>query len=887
MSPIETTQFALQFTAPWSPWWLLPAIPIVTVLGWLLYRTQTKDVSKENAGGLTFLRLVLLIGLVFLAFRPSFILSRILTYPGRIIFVVDNSESMAARDSSLTDVEALRIKRQMANRPSRQSDQYHRLASLLLQTETTLRKFERFQRNIERSEDRFWDEADKVQNQIDVHLAKFSELVLEAPPLADPLQQEFQQMPARIGQLRKVMSIFFSGQQRPSREDIEKCYQDIALLVQQLLNFQAAFDRKSIADGNDALKKTADEIRSKTRIELVTDKLKNFREHHANLAEGQFLRFSSLMHHNDQALDEIDLASLKTQPGNTPIVSFLIERLLEDSEFPLTAFILISDGRNLDGQSLIDLTHRLSLKQTPVFSAEVGCEREPFDLAVERVTAPPFAVKNSPVRVRPTIKSVLKAPTELSVQILDGKQVLATEEVEFGKFHKQRFEMTFTPAETGLFKYRAQVSSAPGETFPVRNNASDFAVHVRDDKVRVLFLDWKPRWETRFALNIFQRMNFIDLNAIIAIVEKEGTVKRGVRLGAWPENLDALEMYDLVVLGDLPPGLLSLSDWEDLTRLVTEKGKTICFLGNGHKDPLPNTGDLVEKLLPRTLRSKENAKRKKLSELAHLQLTQAGLLHPVTRSLAGGIDITPGVTSLMLRPDTQMLLASSETGEPVLTCRFAGQGKTMLLDTDQLWKILNPTMLSAHANIFVKIIQWAVEGGYGGNKGRSGEGIALALDQQSFINTDSLQVWVSGIQKSVTVVAESDGGIVAEANSETPRQGSSLHRAVFEELPAGNFVFRLKKDSSVRSQPVVIVKEYPELKRLARDDEFLSELAGSSGGESLGFAELEKSIHLLKPKERIEKKETTWRLWDSGTVLGFIVLLLTVEWVWRKLVGLV
>ena len=68
--------------------------------------------------------------------------------------------------------------------------------------------------------------------------------------------------------------------------------------------------------------------------------------------------------------------------------------------------------------------------------------------------------------------------------------------------------LPITPEEIGVFRYGVRFDPAGLEAFPVRNNTADFTTNVRDDKVRVLFVDWKPGWETRFALNIFRRLDF-------------------------------------------------------------------------------------------------------------------------------------------------------------------------------------------------------------------------------------------------------------------------------------------------------------------------------------------------------------------------------------------
>ncbi|MDP6357623.1 MAG: hypothetical protein QF473_21075, partial [Planctomycetota bacterium] len=155
MQPLETTQFDLQFAVPLSPWWLLLLLPLAGLTAYGLYRRQMKGLSKRNATGLILLRAVLFCGLVFIAFRPSFVLRKILTFPGRFVFLVDNSLSMTAKDNAMPDTEALWLSRELdAERD--QGDAYHGLADKLSSIESSIRHFQREQADADRTKDEFW-----------------------------------------------------------------------------------------------------------------------------------------------------------------------------------------------------------------------------------------------------------------------------------------------------------------------------------------------------------------------------------------------------------------------------------------------------------------------------------------------------------------------------------------------------------------------------------------------------------------------------------------------------------------------------------------------------------------------------------------------------------
>jgi len=110
--------------------------------------------------------------------------------------------------------------------------------------------------------------------------------------------------------------------------------------------------------------------------------------------------------------------------------------------------------------------------------------------------------------------------------------------------------------------------------------------------------------------------------------------------------------------------------------------------------------------------------------------------------------------------------------------------------------------------------------------------------------------------------------------------------AAFEGLPARDLSFRLK-GTKLTTPTAMVIHNSIELKYLSRNQKFLKEIAAGTGGEYRPFTDFEKFLLRTEPKERIEKHERIWRLWDAASVLAFLVIIVTIEWVWRKFVGLV
>ena len=64
-------------------------------------------------------------------------------HPGRVLFVVDDSESMTTPENALADEEALRLGRLIRGSSGGQGETWHDLAETLSSVEARLRAFER------------------------------------------------------------------------------------------------------------------------------------------------------------------------------------------------------------------------------------------------------------------------------------------------------------------------------------------------------------------------------------------------------------------------------------------------------------------------------------------------------------------------------------------------------------------------------------------------------------------------------------------------------------------------------------------------------------------------------------------------------------------------
>ena len=874
-----------------SPWWLLLLLPLAVAAGAWLYRKQWRDIARFHAAALVILRCAALAGLVFLAFRPSLLWRRILTFPGRVVFLLDDSESMAASDTALTDAEALRWKRLLEGTADGSPQPGHDLAVLLADVEGHVRRFESFAQATDRAADRFWAEAERVSLAIADRFDQFAKQAGSAAGLDAGERRAMDEAVGALPELRSGAQAFFSGNRNPGARAYDAYIRKLQDARKRLFDIQASLDRRALADPKHPLHEAAETVRAQSRLSLLSRSLAGLKPDLSGQLARHGVPCQRLMSGSMAMLADFEPSKLAAVPGMTDILGPLDAMLKEENPFPLAGVVLLSDGRHLAGGSARATARLASQKQVPIHTAGLGVAKEPVDIAILDVVAPPFAVKGSPATFRVRLKTVLPEPAEVRVEVLCNGQAVAGEAVRVGEREQQVCLLTVIPAEMGRFRYTVQVTELKAERLPPRNNRQDVVMNVREEKVRVLLLDWKPRWETRFALNILQRLDYLDLNSIIVVTQKDSKLARGVRKGTWPKDRETLSLYDLVILGDLPNDLLTGEEWAAVRDAVEKGGHTLCVLGDGAGGARPPDASLAEALWPVAAapisRGAPAPAGSPADEdiLARFCVTVTGRLHPVTAAIGSALTAATEEGVPRLLPGTQVLALAEPGGSPLVSARHVGRGKVLLIDHDRLWKRLNPTLLGAHASMYLNLVSWAVDGDRLADE--SGKPAAHPLADQHVLTTrESLQVWAPGGTTNDIVEALAQGRVIQSARVRLSRPGTALAHAVFEQLPAQDIVVRVKGRGDT-ARPVLVVEDNPELGFVGRDGALLATLAEESGGQYVDFTEVRQVLPEIPPKERVEKEEHVWRLWDARLVFAFLLLLLTVEWIWRKWVGLV
>src|SRR5262245_38286776 len=474
------------------------------------------------------------------------------------------------------------------------------------------------------------------------------------------------------------------------------------------------------------------------------------------------------------------------------------------------------------------------------------------------------------------------------------------------------------------------------------NNAQSTTVAVADDRARVLLVDGEARWEYHYLATALQRDRLVDLKAVVfdqprldeRLTEKE-LEKLGLPSRKWPDGPDALAGYSCVILGDVAVEKLTAGERQRLERYVADAGGTLIVVAGKRSMPLgfPEKGtdgelDPLYRLLPiempRVLAPEDGVKLTltragrdtKFMELEsdreENETLWAGFPRPWGWAIGGRTK--PGATALAHVPsaDEASLPADQRERRGAVVARHNfGFGRVLFVGLDSTWRWRYKVGDLYHHRFWGQVIRWAaadrplVVGNEFVRLGtpqpvyRSGEPIELVArinDKAGPLRADLL----AGAR--VLLLAEKPDAKEKEkptALTQMARRAAQprVLEGQLRDLAPGRYAVELAipdlidklKDTDgkpLRATFTVLPPESKETVDLERNDALLEDLATRSGGQVFTPANVTELAERLKQQGIPHVEHHEQRLWQWWPLLVLVVLLLTLEWIGRKLSGL-
>ena len=585
----------------------------------------------------------------------------------------------------------------------------------------------------------------------------------------------------------------------------------------------------------------------------------------------------------------IDVAGISEAVGDgTDIAGSLRDAEAMFRNRNLRGIVLFTDGRITRG-----MTRFAAAPSIPVFSIGVGDTLERPDISIVELSFDRVAYTGS----RASVVASLEAPgfteREIEVSLYEGDALLDRETVTAGS-GPAAFDVTlrYTPVREGEHELRVEATPVEGEE-RFENNTEPFRIRVLKESLRVLYIDQHADWNFTFLRRIADESERIELDAVTAFPGRGFALMPGGERFDLPARAADLKRYDLLIVSD---DRVFLTDPHNMSVVAEyiEGGGNLLLLADEHS-PLIGA-DLPEGLLPVI----PVGRRHIISGEFDIGIAASDAIHPLAIAFEG-MQSPPPIPARVAGFEAAgaahvPLEMSDRRGRyPFLALQRSGEGVTAVLLGFPLWHwmLTDGEDVNAYEILFSALIPYLADGS-------RGPSLTVKMSRTVYRAGEPVAVTAYAREGRAAMdfrgeVRMADGGedrLTKTFLFEPDIMGRGYARTEIGTLEPGSYIVTVT-ETRPGGATVTGTAEFgvqglsTEFLKTSRDMAFLRYLADLSGGIAFELEDVAALPGALDLKEVVRERKETMEFRSSPLFLLATILLLSVEWLLRKLWGLI
>lgn len=604
----------------------------------------------------------------------------------------------------------------------------------------------------------------------------------------------------------------------------------------------------------------------------------------------------------------------------------------------LSGVLMISDGRDHSSTDLKLQCQPLGNQSVPVNSIVIG-SREPLrDGQIVSVQAPSQIYHGDSVSLTASLKVDQYMGETATVRFLDGDELIEERSIAItSDEHRESVTFRHEPEEPRIHEYRVKLAELPNEE-STENNSSFKPVWVSQDRIRVLLVDQRPRWEFRYLRNLFAgRDQTVFLQAVLLQGDRLAGVPAPPIMRASAQRafddceanalpLDEAEWFkfDVIILGDISPQELGNEGVQTLERFVKDRGGSLVVIAGPNHMPHAYQATPLADVLPVLINRPAISTVRSPDQSFQLSLTREGVSHAILQRATGapapffpeltwrhpdceakaGASVLAYASRDRERPIDAQTDVTEQRRQALMLWHRYGTGKVLQLNFDETWRLRYGIGDRHHHEFWGQIIRWTVSErlsagtdlvrlGTDRTLYKSGEAISV---QARLLNADRNPVMDSPVQAKVLFENE----IIRTVDLTPDAQNQGMLRGEIRDLTqpgkyrielSGDVVDELLTLEAAGTQTVGLdigieaTVENLEQLDLVADDTVLKQMADWTGGTVADLDNVDSVLLNLGPKSTFVRERWTVPLWNLWPVIGLFLSGLSSEWVLRKWTG--
>jgi uncharacterized membrane protein len=624
----------------------------------------------------------------------------------------------------------------------------------------------------------------------------------------------------------------------------------------------------------------------------------------------------------DAAPEADALEQLKPQGQHTQLLRAVDTVMHELQGQRLAGVVVLSDGRQTPTQPVAEALATIKDYGVKVYPIAVGSDQVPSNIEVQSISVQETAFKGDIVNVRATVRAagvppdrpiVMQLRDQKTGRLLNGLDGRAEQQVRVEGDQPTEIELQFKPEEIGTLDLVVEAMAQPGE-LDDQDNSRSAQVAVLDAKIAVLYVDGYPRWEYRYIKNEMIRDRTVDISCLLTSADPSFAQEGDRPIRRFPESIEELAEYDVILFGDVSPRQFTDSQLQLVAEFVSRRGGGFGMVAGPSWSPEAYRNTAIEPILPVSLgRVDAEADQPYSAEGFRPVLTREGESSSVFRFYADrelnhrflteqiqplfwysrGVAVKPGVGEVLaVHPDD---LGPDGRKAPILVLGRYGAGRSLFSAIDDSWRWRFYTGESVFDTYWVQQIRYLARSKKLGQRKLTFVALrpAYELGQQVQVRLRLLDpLLIQQLPEQIRVQLEDAAGQVVSQQTLVRQEGENdVYLGSWPADQTGRLVVRLPAVAGAVDEvslPIDVIVPRLELTEPRVDRTFLSRLASETLGQPVELSQAAGVLPELIPSAaRVILLDISQPLWDAPLALFLVALLVSSEWVLRKMYGMV
>ena len=584
---------------------------------------------------------------------------------------------------------------------------------------------------------------------------------------------------------------------------------------------------------------------------------------------------------------------------------------------PLAGIVLLTDGADNTVTSLNSSLLALKASNIPIYPIGLGDDTFTQDIEISRIQLPAEVLKGSAIIATVSIRHNGYADASVPIIVEDEGRIINSYEIKLtagAGLQTEQLRLTLDEAGPRQLRFYIPTQQTPQPEAISQNNDQVMIVNVADRKERILYFEGYPRFELKFLRRAVKDDDNLQIVSLLRTAEN-----KFYRLGindpeelkdGFPTTREELFGYRGLILGNIEASFFSREQLQLIADFVSERGAGLLLLGGRQAFAEGGYSDTpLAAAVPVVLADKADSS---FAEDIQIMPTLAGGLHPVTQldisttvSLQRWRNLPPLTTVnpiYSVKPGATTLL-QSDSAKPLIalaTQRY-GRGKVIAFSVQNswLWQMHHTISLDdqTHETIWRQLLRWLVNTtpqqlqlNIPSNTVTPGESVEFNAELR-----DPQFLPVANAELSALITSPTGNEETLTLTPDANRKGYFL--ASFRPEQQGLYEIRLSSktnDAADNSATLMQTESYFTVSNTAHEyyraemrSSLLQHIANETGGKFFTPSSLPSLSDDLKPLSSGTSVTERLPLWDMPALFILIIVLLVVEWGYRRLRGLV